>query len=71
MKATPAIARGFTGCGEFNISSFLPKQAVASCRRAGSRCVSWRVRMAMLLLFIVRFIADHFSIPIMLLDGAA
>ncbi len=51
------------------VSLFL-KQSWTDCRRVLSRCVSCKARIAILFLFMVWYIDDHFSIPDMLLAGA-
>jgi hypothetical protein len=53
------------------MSIFLPKHLSTSWVRSLSRCVSWIASIAILYVFRVRFMVDHFSIPLSWLDGAA
>ena len=69
-NATPAVARGLSGCCEVTTSSLPPKQDLTCCSESWSRWVSCRASIAMRLSLIVRLMADHFSIPDMLFAGA-
>ena len=70
MNATPVDSRGEFGSAERTMSIFFPKQLKIWSSSSWSMWVSWTARIAILNLFRVLFIMDHFSRPVMLLEGA-